>query len=293
MITLKNDLLRARIDPKGAQLNSLFNKATGIEHIWQADPTIWPSQAPNLFPIVGAVLNNQLLIDGQAYPMNRHGFARQSLFTVAESSPTRADFVLRYSEQTLTVYPYKFELEITYVLEDNQLVVIYRVDNLDDKPMFFSVGGHPAFNVPFGGPNGPDGQYEDYFIEFDEPEQLDTHLLNGAGLLSGQTRPVALDENRLWLTKQLFDQDALVFKHLRSTAATLRSRHHDRAIRVDFRAFPYLGIWAKPAAPFVCIEPWLGHADPATGHTDISQKEAIEYVMPGKMKAASFVIEVI
>lgn len=286
MIFLENDQLRVGIRAQGAELTSLFHKPTATEHLWQADPAVWGWHAPNLFPVVGGCLDNVLRIGGRAYPTERHGFARHSEFSVLESTPERAVFSLHFSEKTLAVYPYQFEFQIQYDLSGETLGVTYRVRNLDEQPVFFSVGAHPAFNVPFHSGEA----YENYFLEFEADEPLTTHLLAKNGLFSGETAPVPTEGGRLRLTKTLFDRDALVFKNLLSRKITLGSDRHDRRIVVEFPDFNYLGLWAKPDAPFVCIEPWLGCADSEGRAVDISEKEAIQRVEIGGRFEATFFI---
>ena len=288
MTTLENAQLRVSIRPKGAELTSIFHKASGIEHLWQADPGVWGWHAPNLFPIVGGCLNNQLLIDGKTYPIDRHGFARQSLFETTESTATHAVFSLRSSEATRVHFPYEFEFQIIYELDGPTLTVTYRVVNEDEKTIFFSMGAHPAFAVPFQ----PGEIYEDYFVEFEKAEPLETHMLSAAGYFTGETKPVSTDANRLLLTKNLFDEDALVFKNLASRRVAIHSDKHSHAVTVDYPAFSYLGIWAKPGAPFVCLEPWLGCADSEGQPKPIQEKEAIQHVEQGHVFTASFTITI-
>lgn len=288
MTHLENDQLRITIRPKGAELTSIFNKQTEIEHLWQADPTVWGWHAPNLFPVVGGCLNNQLLIDGQAYPMERHGFARQTEFVEIESTLTHAVFSLRSSDATRQNYPYEFDFQLIYELTDAQLSVTYRLVNEGGNTMYFSVGAHPAFNVPFL----PGEAYEDYSLEFENDEPLQTHLLSTAGLFSGETQPVLTQNKELPLTKHLFDQDALVFKNLNSRRVTLKNNRQKHAVVVSFTDFPYLGLWAKPGAPFVCIEPWLGCADSEGAPVAIEQKEAIQHVAANEVFEARFTIEI-
>ena len=288
MTTLENAGLRVSIRPQGAELTSIFHKPSGIEHLWQADPSVWGWHAPNLFPVVGGCLNNELLIGGKTYPMERHGFTRQSLFETSESTTTHAIFSLRSSDVTRVHFPYEFEFQIIYELDGPSLSVTYRVVNQDEKAIYFSVGAHPAFNVPFF----VNEAYEDYVIEFEKAEPLETHMLSAAGYFTGETKAVPTDGNRLLLTKHLFDDDALVFKNLESSRATIRSDKHNHALMVNYPAFPYLGLWAKPGAPFVCIEPWLGCADNEGELKPIQEKEAIQHVAEGKVFEAAFTITV-
>ena len=288
MATLQNDYLRVQIRPKGAELTSLVNLKTGTEHIWQADPSVWAWHAPNLFPVVGGCLNNQLLINGRAYPMERHGFARQSVFTELETTPTRAVYSLQATDVMREKYPFVFDFRIIYELSGPQLSVTYQVANQGSDVMWFSVGAHPAFNVPFAG-----GEvYEEYAIEFEQAESLETHLLASSGLFSGETQPVHLQGRDLPLTKHLFDNDALVFKNLQSRRVILKNSHNDHSVAVTFRDFPYLGLWAKPGASFVCMEPWLGCADSEGEPKPIEQKELIQHVEAGSVFEAGFAIEV-
>ncbi|GAB4014729.1 aldose 1-epimerase family protein [Spirosoma koreense] len=288
MTTLENDYLRVAIRPKGAELTSIIHKPSGIEHLWQADPTVWNWHAPNLFPVVGGCLNNQLLVDGKTYPIERHGFVRQSFLETTESTTTHAVFSLRSSPVTRVHYPYEFEFQIIYELDGPSLTITYRVVNNDEKTVYFSVGAHPAFAVPFY----VNETYEDYFIEFPEAESLKTHQLSSAGYFTGETQAVPTEGNRLPLTAHLFDNDALVFKNLTSKRAAIRSDKHQHSVTVDYPAFPYLGIWAKPGAPFVCIEPWLGCADSEGEQKPIQEKEAIQQVSVGDVFEASFSITI-
>ncbi|WP_040627096.1 aldose 1-epimerase family protein [Mucilaginibacter paludis] len=286
MTTIENKYFKVSISPQGAQLTSVFNKTDQTEHLWQADPAIWPWHAPNLFPIVGGTVNNQLHVDGVAYPTTRHGFTRTSTFQLVEASDKHAKFSLPFSEKTLAIYPYKFEFQIIYTLIDNALRVCYKVINQDDKPIYFSVGGHPAFNVPFY----PGENYEDYYLEFEQQEPLITHTISPDGNLSGLTEPVVLHDRKLRLTKELFANDALVFKNIKSKEITIRSDKHDKFLSVQYPHFAHMGIWAKRGADFVCIEPWLGYSDTEGIVTDIKRKEAIQRLEYGHVFEVDFFI---
>ncbi|CAN5270139.1 aldose 1-epimerase family protein [soil metagenome] len=288
MAVLENEFLKATISNKGAQLTSLIDKATGMEHLWQADPAIWGWHAPNLFPVVGGLINNELLVDGKTYAMPRHGFARTSEFILLESDEVHAMFSLPNCEKTLQVYPYKFDFQVLYTLIENALRVTYKVINHDRKTIYFSVGGHPAFKVPFN----PGERYEDYYLEFELQEKLETHLLSPDGFFTGETHPVPLTNKKLYFTRDLFANDALVFKNLGSREVCIKSDKHEQSISVEFPHFNYLGIWAKGGGDFVCIEPWLGCADTAGQHVDISHKEDIQKLHAGHVFEAAFYISV-
>lgn len=271
MTILENNSLKVCINQKGAELSSLFNKQIGIEYLWQAEPSVWAFHAPNLFPIVGSCLHNELLIDGNKYPIKRHGFARNSEFKLVEQNQTEAKFQLNYSEETLKQYPYKFAFEILYKLEASKISVNYKVLNLDNKSIYFSLGAHPAFNIPFSS----NEKMADYYIEFSEDDNLDKHLLSSEGYFTGETKEISLDAKKLHLEPDLFKSDALVFKKLKSREVRLKSHQSKHFISVSFPDFTSLGIWAPMGAPFVCIEPWLGYADSEGEQKEFSLKEGV------------------
>jgi galactose mutarotase-like enzyme len=286
MTIIENDLYKVAIRNQGGELTSFYNKATGVEHMWQADASVWPWHAPNLFPVVGGLINNELIVDGKSYNMPRHGFTRTSELLLIESSPVSAKFSLPNCEKTLAIYPYKFDFQIHYDLIDTALRITYKLINHDRKAIYFSVGGHPAFNVPFN----KGEKYEDYYLEFESDEQLETHQLSADGFFTGETRPVPTRDKMLFLTRDLFEKDALVFKNLRSREVCIKSKLHSLSLTVEFPHFNYLGIWAKPGADFVCIEPWVGCADTEGKHVDISKKEAIQELKVGHVFEAAYFI---
>lgn len=286
MVVLENDFLKVHVNFKGAELSSLINKITGFEHLWQADPSVWGFHAPNLFPIVGSCINNELLIDGIKYPLKRHGFARHSLFELVHQGTSEAKFRLVYSESSLEVFPYKFAFEISYSIKDSNLAINYQVENLDNRTIHFSLGAHPAFNIPFY----QNEQLTDYYIEFSADDCLEKHILDSNGYFISQTQNVALISNKLQLTPDLFKSDALVFKKLKSREVRLKSYKSTNYLTVSFPDFNSLGIWAPLGAPFVCIEPWLGYADTQGELKEFSRKEGILTLDSSKSFKADYII---
>ena len=274
MYAIKNELLKVAIKHKGAELCSIKPLANyKREFIWQADKTIWGSHAPNLFPIIGFMKNEQYFYDGKAYNMPKHGFVRHNEdFVVKHQSENSITFLLSSSSKLYTLFPFQFEFEITYTLNQNTLEVMHVVKNLDARTMYFSLGGHPAFNCNLY----PDDVYTDYVLEFNSEEQSESYVLNMSnGLVTSKTKPVFKDGNRIYLRPDLFNDDALIFKDLKSRKVTLKHKLKGDLLSVKFEDFPYLGIWAKPNATYVCIEPWLGIADSETTNQNIEEKEGI------------------
>ena len=271
MQTLKNQSLTIKINPKGAELISIFNEEIQTEYIWSADANFWGKSSPVLFPIVGTLKDNLYHFEGKTYHLPRHGFAREREFLIENNTDESVTFLLTHDEETLKIYPFAFEFRLKYELHESCLSVTYSVKNIDYKTIYFSVGGHPAFAVPLS----VDTDYEDYYLEFNKTENFQCWGLVEGGLIADNSTNFLLNTNRLALTKELFYDDAIVFKHLQSDEVILKSDKTNRQLKFDFKGFPYLGIWAAKDANFVCIEPWCGIADSENHSQELTEKEGI------------------
>ena len=216
MQILENNQLIVKINPKGAELTSIFNSENQTEYLWNADPTFWGKSSPVLFPIVGSLKNNIYRFEGQEYTLPRHGFARDREFIVEKSKKNSVIFLLTHDENTLKVYPFKFEFRLIYSLENNTMNVTYSVKNIGENKMYFSVGGHPAFALPLA----ENTAYNDYYLEFNKTETFKRWGLTTDGLIETQPFDFLKDTRQLNLTKKLFYDDAIVFKNLESTRLT-------------------------------------------------------------------------
>jgi galactose mutarotase-like enzyme len=276
MQIIENNFLKVTINPLGAELVSLFNQENNTEYLWSANPEFWGKSSPVLFPIVGALRNNQFIYQDKTYLLPRHGFAREKIFILENYTTDSAVFLLTHDEETLKVYPFQFEFRLKYTLVGKALTVAYVVTNIGNETMYFSVGGHPAFAVPLS----PETTYDDYALTFNETEDFARWNLAEGGLIQMQSTEFLKDTNTLPLTKALFYDDALVFKYLKSTKVTLSSPKTTHALQFDFDGFPFLGIWAAKNADFVCIEPWCGIADAENHQQELIHKEGIETLAP-------------
>ncbi|MCM8568284.1 aldose 1-epimerase family protein [Gramella jeungdoensis] len=283
----ENEFLKITVQETGAELCSLVNKETGMEHIWQADPKVWPSHAPNLFPVIGVLKEGKYKYEGREYEMPKHGFVRYNEnVRLKEKAEDQLVFELIYSEESLKIYPFKFDFRISFKLTAKSLEIDHKVINLDSKPIYFSLGGHPAFNIClFEGE-----EISDYLIEFDQNMDLEKFILNNEGLVSHKTEPVLNKDRKIRLTKKTFNNDALIFKDIPSKKADLLSRKNGKILSVEYKDFTNLGIWAKPGAHYVCIEPWLGIADVEKTDQKLKNKEGIIQLMPAKEFNASYSI---
>ena len=278
MFTIENQLLKAVIQAKGAELTSLVDKSTGLEYIWNGDPAFWAKHSPVLFPIVGQLKSNTYIHNGQSYQLPRHGFARERQFVVEEQQADSITFLLSDDEETKNVYPFSFEFRIKYTVVDNALAVAYEVKNLGEDDMYFSIGAHPAFKVPLE--NGLN--YTDYYLAFDKTETAPRWIVSPDGLIENSSQPLLNNSSKLPLTKELFYKDAVVFKNLASSTISLKSDSASHGLKLFFPGFPFMGIWAAKNADFVCIEPWCGIADSVGTSQQLSQKEGINRLQTGE-----------
>lgn len=275
--SIKNPFLTVTVKGHGAELCSI-RSSKGMEYMWQGDPSIWGRQAPVLFPVVGKVANDSYIHEGKRYKLNQHGFARDMDFEIAEESADSLSFLLLPTPETRERYPFEFSLLVRYRLMGNCLEIGCEVANNSPGIMPFSIGAHPAFALTWG----KDDRIEDYFLEFEEAETLDAYLLGKGNLISSEKVRVMTNERILPIRRETFDRDALIFLALKSEKVALGSHRRRNRLTVEFKGFPYLGIWAKPAAPFVCIEPWLGHADMEETDGILMNKPGIIKLAPGK-----------
>jgi galactose mutarotase-like enzyme len=279
MFTIENEILKAVINPKGAELSSLFHKQLELEYMWNGDPAFWGKHSPVLFPVVGALKNNTYFYNGKSFSLPRHGFARDKQFAVEDQSTDVVTFILHDSEETLQQFPFPFALRLRYSLLENALAVLYEVTNTGDRDMYFSLGAHPAFAMPLV----PGTHYNEYELKFDKVETAPRWPISKDGLIESDPLPLIKDSDKLSLTKDLFAKDALVFKSLNSTIVSIRSDKTPHGLKMDFAGFPYLGIWAAKGADFVCIEPWCGIADKVTADQKIEEKEGINKLGKGEI----------
>ncbi len=288
MHQLQSTTLEVGVKSQGAELCSMKGVASGVEYLWQADPAEWGRHAPILFPIVGKLKNDSFLYKGQAYNLPQHGFARDQAFKIMTADSSCLMLELNSNPALKSIYPFDFTLNVKYELIESRLTITYLVKNTGKDQLLYSVGAHPAFRLPIHS----GAKRSDYEIIFNENEHAAVHLIE-AGLLSGKTEPLALQNKRLKISDDLFDKDALVFKHLSSKKLSLARIGETPFLNFHFDA-PYFGIWSKSRkAEFVCLEPWQGIADSSDHSQELTEKEGIILLAPGGSEAFSFTIEIL
>lgn len=284
---LKNNLLEVTTKSNGAELTSI--KLNGLEYLWSGDNKYWGRQAPILFPIIGGLKNGKAYIENKEYFMGRHGFARDMVFDEINNSQHKVTYLLKSNYDTLKVYPYKFELYVSYEINENRIKVTYEVKNIDDKTIYFSIGAHPAFCCPINF----DEKFEDYYIEF-EKKETQKFIAQPGGLVAFENKVMLDDTNVLLLDKNVFSEiDTYIFKNLNSKVVALKSKKSANSVSIHFEGFPFFGIWTKPdEAPFICLEPWYGVNDTVDANGIFSEKLGILSLDIDKKFMCSYEIEV-
>jgi galactose mutarotase-like enzyme len=285
-LTIRSAALTAQIDPLGAQLSTL-RTSSGQDLLWDGNPAFWNGRAPLLFPIVGALKDGVYRLGGRRYALPRHGFARGSPFEVVRASVAQALLRLKADDQSFKVYPFHFRLEVHFEIRDSMLVVRTSVGNDGEAPMPASFGYHPAFRWPL--PCG--AERAQHAIDFEREEVPVIRRLDAAGLVTPTEHPSPIRGTRLQLDDELFRSDAMILAPVRSQAVSYGATAGPR-IALRFPDTPFLGLWSKPGAPFICIEPWHGIADPAGFNGDFTEKPGVFMVPPGAERELKMEISV-
>lgn len=262
-------MLEIKSTKHGAELTSI--KLNGKEKLHQGSEILdetgkpyWGRHAPILFPIVGKLKDNKTQINGKIYEMTQHGFARDMDFEDLGNNK----YLLKSNSETLKRYPFEFELYVEYLIKENELTTQYTVINKDNSEMLFGLGGHPAFICDYSS-----GDYE---LEFgDEEKSIEFYKLQD-GLIKTESVTSILEDNKIKLNKDIFNEDAIIMKNISSNKVILKNKKENKTeLEFNFEGFPYLAIWSKKGAPFVCIEPWQNHTDSVESNGIFSEKENI------------------
>ena len=284
MTILKNDLLEVELNAKGAEIIKIVGQKDNMNYMWRRDPVQWANSAPILFPIVGAINNNECRIDGKTYTMTHNEFMTHQL------SDTCVEFELTPNEDILKQYPYLFDLKVIYTLNQNQLECHCIVRNTDSKTIYFQIGGHPAFACPFM----ENESSNEYYIEFEKDETLDQKIINVEERgMSHETKQLFDHERRFFIRQALFNNDAVVVKNFQSKWVALKSIHHQKSIKFYMENFEHLGIWAaKHVGGLIAIEPWVGHNDYVGFTGEFKEKESIVALPQNQEFECKFTVEI-
>ncbi|MEG0367263.1 MAG: aldose 1-epimerase family protein [Coprobacillus sp.] len=290
MTILKNNFLEVELNPKGAEIIKILGQQDQINYMWKRDACLWANSAPILFPIVGALQNNECRIDGKTYTMTQHGFARHNVFETKQISDTCVEFHLEPNQEILKQFPYLFHLVVRYTLDNNQLKCYCEVENTDSQTIYFQIGGHPAFACPFY----DNESSNDYYIEFEKNETLDQKIIDVEKRgMSFETKPLFDNEKRFFVRQALFNNDAIVVKDFQSQWVALKSLNHSKSIKFYMNNFEHLGIWtASHVGGLLAIEPWVGHNDYVDFKGEFKEKESVVALEPKEKFNCEFIVEI-
>lgn len=285
MITLENQNLSVTIDPFGAQLQSIRSK--GREYLWQGDPTVWGKRAPILFPIIARMRDNQYAVDGEIYTLESHGFAKSTTFQVTQTTPYSATFSMTDSEETRKVYPFAFRFSITFTLEDNKIVKRYIVENPATTALYYEVGGHDAFALPFH----PGEVMDDCHIRIPGMETVSPYEHDEAVTLLPKSREIAVPGGLMPLKPAVFGLDSILLDAPDCHRAELLDGKGQVRVALEFPAMDYVALWSKALdydCNFVCIEPWTSLPDAHFVSRELKDKIGVRCVPGGQQETTGY-----
>lgn len=297
---LENEQVRAEVESFGGELKSLADRASGQEYMWEADPVFWGKTSPILFPFIGKLEGGAYRHGGKQYIMEKHGFARDMEFLLADREEDGITFYLESSEETLRKYPFPFRLELSYKLEGRSLEESWRVVNRGTETMYFSLGGHPAFACPLKGGGAEAGRRRtDCYLKlygkdlqpFGGSAVQSTEIMVPEGLLTGASFPVEVKDSRIRITEHLFDQDALCLEEQGVGAVGICDAGGREYVRLEAEC-PVWGIWSVPDSngAYVCLEPWWGICDSSGYAGTLRERPYTNVVEAGEAWEQRFVV---
>lgn len=284
---IENEKICVEVSTHGAELVRIYDKVRKREVLWNAAPEIWPRYAPVLFPFVGGCYQGQYRHEGTAYPMTGHGFARDMEFRLMDEHREEIWHMLEDTEQTRQVFPFPFQLQIGHEIFDRTIRITWIVENTGTEEMYFSIGAHPAFRMPEG------VEQKDCGLLF-EKEELEYILLSpekkGADIKNRYQ--LKTEDGFLLVGENRFDKDALIFEGTQIEKITLTLPGKVPYVTVSCSEFPFMGIWSKPGAGFLCIEPWYGRCDEYEYAGELKDKTGVNCLAPGKKFCVNYQITV-
>lgn len=272
MITkLQNEHISIEVNSLGAELWSLKKIDNDFEYLWQGDKKYWGNRSPVLFPTVGAVKNSKFIVNNIEYPLGNHGFALKSEFVLIEETKTKLVYSLKSNSEIIKMYPFQFELLLSYTLTESSVTIDYKVKNIDTSEIYFQLGTHPGFNIPLD----KNLTLNDYYIDFNKLEDCKRLFFDEANLTITNKDGNGLKGQKLNLENEYFYEGAAIFRNIKSDELLLKSDKGERFVKFNFNKFPALGVWQKPDAPYICIEPWHGISDDDNYTGEFKDKEMI------------------
>ncbi len=287
--TIENDFIKVDVDSTGAELKSIkcIDDEMDLEYLWQLDPAIWERQAPLLFPVIGRLKDGEYVFENNTYEMQIHGFARFAEFEVKSSAQDEIVLKTRSNNETLKEYPFEFELEIGYKLDGYAIIKSHTATNKSDKTMYYEIGGHEGYNIALMSGE----RMEDYFISFPGMKSIETYTSDDDVMMNREKKEVELENGKLYLSPEVFKNDALIIDEFEQRRVILENDKNDRTVEVEFDDFKYLGLWTKyMRGNYICIEPWSSLPDCNYLGKELENKKDIRRLPPGNSETLKYKI---
>jgi galactose mutarotase-like enzyme len=286
--TIESEYLLAKFRNLGGELIELYDKITQTHRLKRGD-NYWSWYAPTLFPIVGRAFNDTIWFHNQPYKMEKHGFLRKSIMeAILHNSHTKIEFRLFSNDLTKIIFPFDFEFQIHYSLENNRLKIVYVVIKKQKENFPFQVGAHPAFNLKAF----QEMNIHDHFLEFNQEEKNIRHYINSDGYFTSEIENLPIEQKKLFLKESFFEKDAIILKNIQSNEIHLKNIKNSLGISLSFdKKFKHFGIWKPLGADFVCLEPWCGCADVIGFDDNFAEKETF-YLTEEEITTFSYEIKV-
>lgn len=287
MITLENEYLKIAVNSLGAELCSCVNKKLNHELIWEANPQFWPKHSPILFPFIGKLYQENYTVNKVKYSMPKHGFVKTMQWELIAQQKELLTFKVTHNQETLKIYPYAFELLVHYQLAKDCLICTFDVINPSDQCLYFALGAHPAFNIPFI----KNTLFDEYEVDFEQLENVTLIDLSKDGFITNERTPWLSNTSKYTIKDADFKRDTLLTSDLKSTGITITHPKHAQQLIFKWENFPILALWKPLNAPFLCIEPWAGLPDEVDGKTEIMAKKHIQNIPALSSKSFAWSIQ--
>lgn len=272
---------------KGAQLCEFINKLNNEAILWDSNPDFWAKHSPILFPNIGKIKNDFYTLQHQTYQLPKHGFVKDADWDLVNLDSNSITLKTCSTPQTLEMFPFDFEILVSFILLENGLKVEHLVKNTGLNSMYFSIGAHPAFKIPFH----PDSNFSDYDLQFDKNEICNELNLTPDGFLLNTQNNLLNQNSTIPLNEDLFYQDTVIIPDLKSRKLVVKHQKiNEKQLVFSWHNFNYLAIWKPKNAPFICLEPWQGLPDYNQQDGNWLNKKGNDCLLPNEFKMYSWSI---
>lgn len=290
MSKIADKFLSIEIDDRGSTLKSFFDKTSGKELLWHGDEKSWTGQDVTIFPFVARQKDEKYCVDGKEYHMPLHGLCCDYDFDIVEKTDTKVVHRYLWDEKSYGLYPYKFDLYVTHEIKDGVYFKSMLVKNVDDKDMYFMLGGHPA--IALEKEEGSVCDTSGNYIAFPREIHPNLYRLNETGHFILQKEGFAAFD-RIYCDKEILKKyKTLIFTDEKFDSLEV-VRTDGIKIKFNLNNPPVLSFWSdENYGEYWCVEPWYGVPDKLEPVREIKYKEMINKLEKGKSFSYTFTMQV-